>query len=266
MKVFGMVFIMAMMFQSGTAGALTPRQLLTDALKAYNEAQSVADYNTQAAAFDRSYRLFAEAAERGADNAEVYSNAGTAALRAERPAPAILAFRRALEKDPQNARARQNLTQVRGLLPAWLPKPETESVFDSFFFWHKAMSQPHRAGFAALAFMLATLAVAGSIVWPRGWLRALCVLPLLVWFALVGSIILDQDADSSLQAVVVATHAIARASDSMNSPMRFNQPLPEGTELEIVESRADWARIRLANDREAWVELSTLERVSAKST
>ena len=47
--------------------------------------------------------------------------------------------------------------------------------------------------------------------------------------------------------------------------MRFSEPLPEGTELEIVESRAEWARVRLADNREAWVALSALERLGGDS-
>ena len=263
MKLVGFALLLAL--QAGPLQALTSEQLLTKAIGAYDEAQSVTDPNTRAAAFDRAYRLFIEAASRGARNAEVYANAGTAALRAQRPGPAILAFRRALEKDPQNSRARQNLTQAREQLPAWLPKPEAESALDSFFFWHKIISKADLTGVAAGVFLLTALVVSCAMVWSSGWLRALCALPALVWLVLMGSIVLEKKSDNSPQAVVVAAHATARASDSIHSPMRFSEPLPEGTELEIIESRAEWAQVRLADNREAWVALSALERLGGDS-
>ena len=263
MRVVGIALLLALL--TGTAQALTSQQLLTNAIRAYDEAQSVADSHARAAAFDRAYRLFIEAAARGADNGEVYANAGTAALRAQRPGPAILAFRRALEKDPQNARARLNLILARGLLPAWLPKPEAQSALESFFFWRDIISKADRAGVASLAFLLTALALSCLIIWPKSWIRSLCTIPALIWLALLGLIGLGEKSDNSQQAVVVAAHATARASDSVHSPTRFSEPLPEGTELEIVELRNDWARVRLADNREAWVALATLERLGGES-
>ena len=60
---------------------------------------------------------------------------------------------------------------------------------------------------------------------------------------------------------MMAEETLARASDSSNAPARFTEPLPGGTEVEVIEIRDRWVRIRLANDREAWVSRGSLTMV-----
>ena len=101
-----------------------------------------------------------QAAQEGGANADLYANAGTAALQAERLGPAVLAFRRALALDPDHTTSQRNLAHARTLLPAWVPKVGSDSVFDTFFFWHRSLSTFERSAAAAVCFLLAALAIA----------------------------------------------------------------------------------------------------------
>jgi len=47
--------------------------------------------------------------------------------------------------------------------------------------------------------------------------------------------------------------------------MRFAQPLPAGTEVEIREARAHWVHITLADGRDAWVTRGAVEAVEVGS-
>ncbi|WP_141699049.1 hypothetical protein, partial [Candidatus Thiosymbion oneisti] len=97
---------------------------------------------------------------------------------------------------------------------------------------------------AAVSLLLAALLLAVAIRWRSPLARNLAFLPLLAWLGLLLS---AARAGGTNQAVLIADETIARAADSPNAPMRFAQPLPAGTEVEIREARAHWVHIVLAN-------------------
>lgn len=268
MSRLGRVLAVVALLAAGAAAPAPPppaEALVRQAIEAYDAGQSLADPAARTAAFERAGRLFDEAAARGLASADVYANAGTAALRAERLGDAILAFRRALALDPDNARARRNLDHARGLLPAWVPRPESSGVLDTFFFWHRSLSARERRAAAAVCFLLAALAGAVSIRWPGPLARGLAVIPLIAWLGLVASLAIDARSGRGSEAVVVADETVARASDSPNAPARFAEPLPGGTEVEVAETRERWARVRLASGLEAWVARAAIAPVTPPS-
>lgn len=244
-----------------TANAWAEDDLISLGLDAYAEAQSLTERDARIAAFMRAERLFMQAAQEGGANADLYANAGTAALQAERLGPAVLAFRRALALDPDHTRSKRNLSHARTLLPAWVPRFGGESVLDTFFFWHRSLSRFERSGAAAVCFLLAALAFAAAVRWRSRLARSLALLPAAAWMGLVASLAMEARADLGNQAVMIAEETLARASDSSNAPARFTEPLPGGTEVEVIEIRDRWVRIRLANDREAWVSRGSLTMV-----
>ena len=235
--------------------------LIAGGIEAYRQAQSLTDRDARIAAFERAEQLFLQAVRDGVANADLHANAGTAALQAERLGPAILSFRRALALDPDHARSRLNLMHASALLPAWVPKPGGESALDTFFFWHRSLSGFERSGAGAICFMLAAIASAVAIRWRSRLARGIATVLAVAWVGLIASVAVDARGDRNRQAVVTADEALARASDSANAPARFADPLPGGTEVAVIELRNRWARINLANNREAWVSRGNLEMV-----
>ena len=102
--------------------------------------------------------------------------------------------------------------------------------------------------------------VAASIRFESSTPRNVAVLPAVVWCALLASVLLDRTAEASGEAVVTVEVA-ARAADSMFAPSLFPAPLAEGTEVRVLEDRAPWMRVRLANRRDVWVKESSLAPV-----
>jgi tetratricopeptide (TPR) repeat protein len=242
------------------AAAAVDDEVLTAAVAAYGAAMDDEDRSQRLESFRRSERLFAQAIESGARNAEIYTNLGSAALQGERLGYAMLAYRRALLLDPDHARALQNLDHARGQLPSWVPRPTGDDPLDSFFFGHRTLSAGERTIAAALCFALAVLLLAASVRFDSSTPRNIAILPTLVWCALLASLFLDRTAESSGDAVITVETA-ARAADSTFAPSLFPAPLPEGTEVRVLEDRTPWMRVRLANRRNVWVKASSLAPV-----
>ncbi|MBW2267430.1 MAG: hypothetical protein JRH16_02550 [Deltaproteobacteria bacterium] len=229
-----------------------PEELAQLAIESYAAALDAEDRSLRLEGFRRAERLFGRVAA-GGDNPELLTNWGNAALQAEHLGVAVLAYRRALAIDPDHPRAVQNLEFARTLLPEWVPRPESGGLLDSFFFWHRTLARPDRALRAAMAFALAAILAAAGLRFGQTALRNSAILPALVWAALLGSVAIDSGKSATDQAVLLADETLARAADSALAPGALPAPLPAGAEVEIVERRSPWLRIRLANGRDAWI-------------
>ena len=260
----GQVLIGLVLAASAAAEPRTLADTLSAAVDSYTEGLNTEGRDPRLAQFRRSQRLFSSVAERGVDSADLYTNLGNAALQAEDLGTTVLAYRRALRLDADHPRALQNLDHARSLLPAWVPRPQPAGVFDSLFFWHRTVPAPVRELAAAACFALMSLAVAAGIRWRQPSLRNAAFLPGLAWLLLVGSIALDPRAEDADEAVVTVPEVVARAADSALAPSTFSQPLPAGVELRILEERAPWLRVRLANGRDAWLTESSVTRIARR--
>jgi len=245
--------------------AATPGETLDQAIDAYTQAQAATRRDQRLAGFRRAQRLFQHAVAQGAHSADLYTNLGNAALQAERPGPAILAYRRALILDPDQTRARQNLHHARTLLPAWVPKPTPDGALEGLFIWRHLLNPAEQAAIAAGCFLLAALLITVAIYRRSSLARNLALLPLLAWLGLLLSATIETRAGGAEPAVLIADETIARAADSPNAPVRFPQPLPAGTEVRIRETRERWVHITLANGRDAWVARGAVAAIKADS-
>jgi hypothetical protein len=93
-------------------------------------------------------------------------------------------------------------------------------------------------------------------------MRNLALIPAIVWVSLVATAALEARRHAAGAAVVTAADVMARAADSVRAPPRFSQPLPSGTEVNVIERRDRWSRILLSDGRDAWVPGSAIELVS----
>jgi hypothetical protein len=253
----------------GTAGA-DSWAVLAEAENCYRHGLAATARDQRVTHFLRALLLYervvAEAPESGQVSAELLVNLGNAALQAERLGVAVHAYRRALVIDPAHRRARQNLEHARTLLPPWVRVEPRASVVDSFFFWHHALTPAERAMRSAWLFLLGAALLALSIRYRRGGLRMLAILPLFAWAALVASLLVDAWGPQDTAAVVVGEEVIARSADAPGAPRAFPDPLPEGSEVKILESRENWRRIALANGRSAWVDAAQLYELSSNDS
>jgi tetratricopeptide (TPR) repeat protein len=241
------------------------RATLEEAIETYTRGLNTEERAARLETFRRAQLLFATAASTGVENAALYTNLGNAALQAEDLGGAILAYRRALRLEPDHGRARQNLDHARSRLPAWVPRPAPEGAFDSFFFWHRTLPLDQRKFVAAGCFAAALVLVAAGIRVRQSALRNAAILPFVAWAALLGSVLLDPSSGDTGEAVVTLPEVVARAADSALAPSAFAEPLPSGVEVQVIEDRSPWLRVRLANGRDAWLPQSSVAWVDESS-
>jgi len=244
------------------AEALDPNALMQDALAAYSAAQQEPVRDRRTAAFARAEQLFAALAREVPASAALQTNIGNAALQANHPGVAILSYKRALLLDPTHTRAERNLQHARTLLPSWVPRPAPVGAADSLFFWHSRLSRRARSVGAALAFALAGAAFGAGRYWDRRGLRGCAILLGLVWLGFTASLAVEGSNADGPEAVLLAEEAIARVSDSAFAPSALTEPLPAGTELQILDERGGWTQARLANGRDVWLRSSGVVRVA----
>ncbi|MGE4609680.1 MAG: hypothetical protein AAEJ52_23335 [Myxococcota bacterium] len=246
------------------AADVVPQQLAQQAVDAYSEALDTEQRDLRLAGFRMAERLFARVADGESRNPELYTNLGNAALQAEHLGAAVLAYRRALALDPDHPRAVQNLEHARTLLPDWVPRPAGSGLLDTFFLWHRTLSRSERSLAAALAFAAAGLLVAAGLRFGKtgnNALRNAAILPALVWAVLLASVAIDSEGAARDEAVLVADETVARAADSALAPQTLPAPLPSGVEVQILERRSPWLRIRLVSGRDAWIPESAAARI-----
>lgn len=241
--------------------AFDPDTRLAQALSEYARALEESDRDARLAQFARAEYGFATVVAAGAWNASLLTNLGNAALQAEHVGQAVLAYQRALRLDPDSATARQNLAHIRSLLPAWVPRPSASEGLEALFFYRRVPATV-RAHFAAGSFVFAALCLAISVRRREGAWRGLAIVGAFSWTLLLASIFFDGGSELASAAVVTTDETLARSADSRLAALALPEPLPAGAEVEILEDRAEWTRIRLHNGRDVWVLGSSVTRVA----
>lgn len=258
-RVRSLAIVFVFLASTGLAHALDREARLVQASDAYSTALAEPDRDARLADFARAQGGFASLVEDGVATAPLFVNLGNAALQAQDLGTAVLAYHRALRLDPDDRTARQNLEYVRGRLPSWVPRPDDAEGFRGFFD-DRLLPRAWRVRGAAIAFVLAALSVVLSVRERPGAWRGAAIFCFVVWAVLLASTFAGGPSKRPL-AVLVAAETEARSADSALAPTALPEPLPAGVEVDLLEVRQGWARIRLANGRDVWVRRTSVARV-----
>lgn len=232
---------------------------LDEGRAAFQEAMNLEGNATaRKAAFARAEVALGEAVRAAPDRPELLADWGNAALGAGDLATAVLAYRRALALDPSNARARQNLAWVRAHQPDLLRPASTSGATDTLLFFH-TWPRARKLIVGAVAFAIAVLLVVPWTGRRKKVLGMLAVIPLVIWLAMLGSVLLE---DRHEDDAVVMDDVVLRAADSAGAPAAMSQPLPRGTEVTVVERRGSWMQVRVANGTAGWVASGAVEKIA----
>ena len=253
--------LVALALATGTADAADD---LTGARDAYQAALAETDRLRRVRLFEQAAEALRPAALANPAAPELQVDWGNAALGAQDRGWAVLAWRRALLADPANERASRNLAWLRDRLPTWLPRPASAGALDSLMFWRKRLTTAQLLLVGGVAFALGVLALVPWRGAPKPWRRALSVLAGVVWLTATSSALLT--ANGSTDGVVVLDGATLRSADSVGASPTYPNPLPAGTEVTIVEDRATWLRVALADGTQGWLSASGVARVDPPGT
>lgn len=230
--------------------------LVEKAIEEYTSAMEVKERNQRLAKFARAEQMFRQATEELAESGRTASpgllvNLGNAALQAEHVGQAIVAFRQALQQNPGDLQAQQNLAYARRTLPDWAARSAETELVDTLFFWRSMYSDRQIQVTGALMFLLGAGSLGIWIATRRALWRNLAIVPGVVWCVLLGSSFLSPG-QSMAEAVVTSGGATLYSADSENSPPRMSDPLPDGAEVEILQLRDNWTEVRVTG-RTGWV-------------
>ena len=236
------------------------QELIAQAVVEYDEAMEMPHGESRQAAFSRAQQLFNQAIEAnpGDTSSELLLNLGNSALQAEHIGEAIFAFRRALSQDPRNERALQNLSFARSLVPASFYYAKEPSTLGGFLFWERFLSQREIASVSGLSLLLAVLVCCLGVALRRNWIKFCSIPALIVWCLLSSSLVLHRVWVKAPEGVVVNATETLRSADSENAQAILVDPLPDGTEVVILQQLERWVEVRIGG-RTGWLRASALK-------
>lgn len=199
----------------------------------------------------------------GISNPNLLIDAGNAYLLGGDIGRAVLCFRRADLLRPSDQAVRAGLAEARERVQVHVPASSRSRVIGILTAW--------RAYIPASAMLLifgtlyiAAWAIAGwSILKPHPLLRPIGVSLGLAAGVVGGLILLEKGThDASRSGVVIVDGITARNGPSavVYEPT-FSTPLRPGVELNVLEQRNRWMRVRLADGRETWLPSHAVELV-----
>ena len=250
------VFGWALAFAEETAGRTVPSGSPEERFSAAGSAYEAGRFAEAAEVYEG---LLAE----GFDDPRVHYNLGNARFKLGRLGPAILSYERALDRDPSDADARENLAYADLLIADKVGAPEEE--FPAQFL--KVLAHRFDPGRATLGFALLSL-VAGLLtapLWlqPSPWLRralgagAAIAGTLALACALVAAV--EVALPRTQQAIILAPSADGRSSPAADGTVLFT--VHEGLKVQIRAERPGWVQIGVPNGLAGWIESSQAERI-----
>lgn len=219
----------------------------------FRDAQHIFDTAKTPEDFLQAASLYQEVLDGGVVSGAVLYNQGNAFMQAGERGRAIACYRQAERYRPLDKDLQHNLSNALGDLGSG----EEASIVGALLFWQDWIS--YRGKFQLLGFSAAATFLFGLVALYAsfgrrtskvlGWTA--CGVTLL--FAL--SAVYDWHRFESVQrGVVTRDEVTARQGNAESYEPAFTQPLGEGVEFTVVETRNDWLKIRLSEDKEGWIQ------------
>ncbi len=194
-------------------------------------------------------------------NAEVYYNLGNTYYRLNDVGNAVLNYEKALHLQPSHTQAADNLYLTQNRI-----NNRIQQMPEIFFVqWWKSMTQARLANiYAVIALLLFILVMAYNIARKMGRINIslpaqATIATLVVCFVLVvlGMVAGGRQANPGL-AVIMAEGTPMMAEPKYGKSVSL---IPEGTTVEMNDTKADWCEITLPDGRTGWVQHSTLSEI-----
>jgi tetratricopeptide (TPR) repeat protein len=195
------------------------------------------------------------------ESPELYFNLGNAHYKLNELAPAIYNYEKALILDPDNADVKNNLefTQqklVDKITP--LPKPGLSGLVEN---WAGGYHYDSWAWGAVVFAFLTLLTFAGYYLMKkeehkRLFFAGLCLSVLLFIVSIASAAFLYTAAIDDSPAIVFSKSVAVKNDPDADAADVFT--LHEGTKVQVEDQGMDWCKIRLADNREGWIESTAL--------
>ncbi len=201
--------------------------------------------------FSRAARQYQEIIDDGFESGAVFYNQGNAWMRAGEIGRAVAAYRRAKRYRPRDPYLDANL---RSALAGRGSTSDT-SIADYVVFWQDSLSYPEKFLLTTVLLVL-TLATGLGRHWQRRrvlFRRLFVTAAVLLTLSAVSTARDWHRFERTKHGVVITKETVARKGNSDNYEPAFTEPLTEGTEFTLVESRDEWLHVRLGDSGDGWI-------------
>jgi tetratricopeptide (TPR) repeat protein len=254
MKKF-LILQVAIWFLSLYATAADPTQIIEQANQAYIQGEYL-----------YSIELYEQVLAMELESAELYYNLGNSYFKANRLAPAILNYERALQMKPFDENIKYNLEIARSrIIDRIDPVPV---IF--YERWWKAFIYLFDIDRWAVSGLIALFLGLICLLWylfsGKVVLRKLTLIMSVVLLMVAGMAFLAAHRQhiyhyDRQDAIVFIPRVTAKSAPGTDSPDLF--VIHEGTKVTITDTLGEWAEIRLANGNVGWLQMSAITPVRA---
>lgn len=246
-----LIFLLAVLFS--ISGIAQNSQLFEAANNAYAEG----DYQAAVSQYE-------QILENGETSAELHYNLGNSYYKLNRIAPSIYHYEKALQLEPGNADARNNLIFAKNMAIDALGEEETAGFWGIFDRSTSAFSASGWAWvgiFCMLVFVVFFLVYyfsSKTLVKRVMFIGSMFFLVLAISSAVVGYLKQDLQQESSF-GIVFSEEVEVKSEPSARSSEVFM--LHEGAKVKITQNFQDWVEIELPNGSGGWMEENNLKRL-----
>ncbi|MCH2138879.1 MAG: hypothetical protein MK074_07510 [Phycisphaerales bacterium] len=221
------------------------------------------DPSQSAKAFARSVDRFSVLVDDGIVNGPLLYDLGNAQVQAGEIGQGIASYLQAQALMPGDARIAENLAHARSKVRTRVQADGSEAVVDRLLFWHHQWSTGVRGTLFALVWcVLWGVLVVRCWRFVPGWRTTTCVSGVLS-AALGVSLLSPWLGATSARGVLVQDDVIVRKGDAEAFAPRFEEPIHQGVEFRVLETRPNWLHIELLDGQDGWVPRDATEVIGA---
>ena len=193
---------------------------------------------------------------------KLYYNIGNIYFRMKDVGRAILNYRRAQQYIPNDPNLHQNLQFARDKRLDSVDEKQKTKILKTLFFWHYDFSTRLKSLIFIIGFVGGWLLALVHLFLRKRFLIYMTGAAALCSMCFLGSLFVEQRSHQIMRpGVVLASELVARKGDSIAYEPSFLEPIHAGTEFLLLENRADWLHVELADGRRCWVPSNEVELV-----
>ena len=260
---FVVVVLIPAMALGGDLTSTQQTAVLAEGHEAYAQGLAQRDHNPGAAnvSFERAIDRFGVIVDDGLTTGPLLYNLGNAQVQAGHVGPAIATYLRAEVLMPGDAKLAENLAHARSLVRTRVDADAGTAVVDRLLFWHYTWSSALKLSLFAFAWI-----VLWSVLTIHHWrrvpgLRTTMTITGVASVALGLSVAWPLITAESPVGVLVQDDVIVRKGDNNAFEPRFEEPIHQGVEFRVLESRPQWLHIELPDGQDGWVPRDATELV-----
>ena len=230
--------------------------LFSQANQSFREANSARSPEQAQKLYEKAILFFERIIDEGEiKNARLYYNLANAYFLKGDIGKAILNYRRAEKLDNSDANIQKNLTFARSKRIDKVVMKTEKRVLHTLFFWHYDFSIKAKFLFTCIFFGVVCICVAAIIWFGRSapWMIPAVISAILTTCFLVSLVVEAGTEAGRICGVITVKEVVARQGDGQNYAPSFKEPLHEGTEFDLLESRPGWLHIFLFNENDTWI-------------